>query len=1438
MSQGAVSTIISGQRDGRDELGAHPETNPSVQVARPDFTSRDSSCPKTRTEVAHQKLLEASEDLATILQDYLNTPTAPARHNETVIPPNEMLIISGAMNPEGFASAVEKVLAKQEEHTKGMASRITNALCKMYPLISLALSLGSNAVSLGGAPFAPLQCTLNGISLLLSIAYQEHDRSDDFLKQFDRISYQSLRIAEIQNHTTLQINDLLLEKTTNLMTAIILFFKSSLMFFRHDYFYNLGRTILLGPKIYANARETLDTAIAEFDQALLLQVTVKILATGNVPKPADEHLQQSELLSWLGSSYWQVEAQFATNRELRAPGTLQWVLETAEFTAWRLGNCEAGSASGSLWLNGPAGVGKSIIAAYIAQVLQAQHPDAILLYFFCKAGDPLLDNVVRLIRTLAAQLLLTISEAGKHFQQLKDKGFEAVSVSYLFSRLITDALGGLSQQTFIIIDGLDECFGDVSENDKNENPIQILLEALQKVNAKILVSSRPTPEILHGMSGRPTRRLTFEDSQDDIERYVSMRVSKSQNLQRGFTHLGKEPNVFITEKSHGNFLWVSIVLNLLERTPSANAFHAVINSLPESLSGVYGRVLDRLDVTQTLDVTLAILEYILFSMVPLNIDQLQSAVGLLQDEILDLQAFVESNCGAFLGIVPGKDGPSVQIIHETFRSYIMDVAASGSRCFLPAKSHARLTEVCLRCLLVSDENLQSFRVYAVEHWFVHFSEFRSSSDIAADDSLLHLLFIEIHKFLTDEATLRRWMRQRCFITTDRAKFVLYADVHDEVLGWLMSDEVTRHCSKIMGSDKLDENVKAALDWRKEVIKPDSVVFATTIANNMAWVWLNTNWRECDVSRLIFKVALTTARILQLVGPPEEEHPIQWRELPNQYLDPKRAKYKGKPGYTWRYPSSISTRGIVNKEQLDALASIGGYDSAIGLQSGNYAFGCYHAESDNIVSSFQSAIDEHPDWWHLHEGLGDWFKYIGDYEIALKVYVEALKYDPKKHPSSSYWDVLATVRKNQGDIPGAVDAYRKGGQVADKTRTWWYWRQMTDIYKEQKDWENMKNIYREAIQEHLDNSKDYWFGLAEAYGKCLDWKGQLNVYFSAITADPNNMRKYSEEILSLADSFSSDCMLFPPAIEILTAAMYKHATDFSQYQKALANTYMAARQWNKARDLYEALLEGPCAQKFRDSSNDLGHAYLALGNTARALVLYYQDYLEHQANGDYSGLSAYGAPAHMLARDFHAAIRLLKADITASRSLYPDGPSDIHVAQVAMKRFFNLALCYEALNRSEDAHAAYSNASYVWQNYKDENMPGPDSNGVPIHRSKARSIMIYGYVLEKLGRTEEAKYIYNAADRIFAITTFVGDDEPLTWEHEECKCALKRVSACTGNKTETVPSLLEEIGGMRLELRLSSYYRMNWPGYYEGNSDVPRYRRGKGGYEEMFYVESC
>jgi hypothetical protein len=590
----------------------------------------------------------------------------------------------------------------------------------------------------------------------------------------------------VRKHTSISISDLLLEKSTSLMTAIVLFFKNTLIFFRHDYFYNLGHTVLMGPKIYADAKEALDNAIVEYDQALLLQVTIKILdMDSTAPKTVvDVEARKSELMGWLDAAHWEAEAQFETNCELRAQETLQWVLEAEEFKAWRMS--KARTYGPMLWMHGLPGMGKSIISAYLVQALKAQYPEAVVLYFFCKAGDQKLDNVDSLARTLASQLALTLPDSREVLQKLKDDGFRPGAFSQSFSRLVVDTLKELSQRTFIVIDGLDECFGE-SLDVKDRSPITKLLEALKKLDARVLVSSRPTPEISHALPFTLSRALTFEDNRDYIEKFVLMRVSKSRNLKRGFQRSGKDPISAVVEKSQGNFLWASVVLNILEKTASARAFQAALDKLPAGIAGVYDRLLDKLEAAGTLDVAMAILECVLFPLARKNfieapnltIPELQAAVGQLEDEILDLEEFVRTNCGSFLGIVPSEKGPMVHIVHETFRAYITDPKASINRFLLPARSHARLAWACLGCFLdPNNEELDPFMKYATTRWWKHFHIYRKAmADVPAADSLA--LFTRIHQLFTDKSgALHRWMRACClpaYNSTDMG--ILMANIH-------------------------------------------------------------------------------------------------------------------------------------------------------------------------------------------------------------------------------------------------------------------------------------------------------------------------------------------------------------------------------------------------------------------------------------------------------------------------------------------------------------------------------------------------------------------------------------------------------------------------------------------------------------------------------------
>src|SRR5204863_855323 len=133
----------------------------------------------------------------------------------------------------------------------------------------------------------------------------------------------------------------------------------------------------------------------------------------------------------------------------------------------------------------------------------------------------------RIIRTLATQLVLDIPDARTRLQKLKDDEFKDLdSVPHMLQHLLKNSLAGVTQDVFIVIDGLDECDIGNAPWGGRTNAIENLLEGLTNLDAKLLVLSRPTPEISRTIIHSMKWALTYEDSREDIQGYVTMRVSQ------------------------------------------------------------------------------------------------------------------------------------------------------------------------------------------------------------------------------------------------------------------------------------------------------------------------------------------------------------------------------------------------------------------------------------------------------------------------------------------------------------------------------------------------------------------------------------------------------------------------------------------------------------------------------------------------------------------------------------------------------------------------------------------------------------------------------------------------------------------------------------------------------------------------------------------------
>ncbi|TFK34111.1 hypothetical protein BDQ12DRAFT_589973, partial [Crucibulum laeve] len=252
------------------------------------------------------------------------------------------------------------------------------------------------------------------------------------------------------------------------------------------------------------------------------------------------------------------ETRTAINREI-----VDWIEDTNNSTK-------------ILWLNGPAGAGKSAIAQTIAEfVLGAS--------FFFSRSTPGRNTSKTLFPTIAVQLAESIPEIAGNIQTVFEHNTSILdkSADIQLLELIIKPLQSLLarenrptlRSTFVIIDGLDECHGE----DNQTFIMKLITSAIIKgqIPLYFLICSRPESWLKDTFDSSPLNKLTRQlmlthaDSVDDDIRMV---------LRAGFTRIHQHPRYkwtmrsisgawpsqdqieAIVERCSGQFIYASTVL--------------------------------------------------------------------------------------------------------------------------------------------------------------------------------------------------------------------------------------------------------------------------------------------------------------------------------------------------------------------------------------------------------------------------------------------------------------------------------------------------------------------------------------------------------------------------------------------------------------------------------------------------------------------------------------------------------------------------------------------------------------------------------------------------------------------------------------------------------------------------------------------------------------
>ncbi|KAK1961793.1 purine and uridine phosphorylase, partial [Colletotrichum sublineola] len=421
-------------------------------------------------------------------------------------------------------------------------------------------------------------------------------------------------------------------------------------------------------------------------------------ASSTSPEERRESLIQSLRFGQIDSRYESIKAAHSK--------TCHWLLGHSDYLCW-LDPDKMAEHHGFLWISGKPGAGKSTIMKYVFSqaTKNATSDSAVISFFFNARGDHLERTVEGMYRSLLLQLL-------ERFPVLQEVLDDVVPASIVHSSsgqfkvpmiqdLVLKTIAKLNRQAVTcFVDALDEC---------DEQEVRDMLDffvdlghcAIQSdTKLYICFSSRHYPymDIPH------CQRFTLEDQtghQEDIELYVNNKLQIGSKKQR------EDIKVQVLQKASGVFMWVVLVVDILNKEYKRGRIFAVkqrLSEIPPGLSELFRDILTR--DQDNMDDFLLCIQWLLFGGRPLKREEYYFAMtaGLHPqdtEEITteDMNLFVLSSSKGLAETATKSKKSIVQFIHESVRDFLLK--DGGLKSLWPdiesdfaENSHERLKRCC------------------------------------------------------------------------------------------------------------------------------------------------------------------------------------------------------------------------------------------------------------------------------------------------------------------------------------------------------------------------------------------------------------------------------------------------------------------------------------------------------------------------------------------------------------------------------------------------------------------------------------------------------------------------------------------------------------------------------------------------------------------------
>ncbi|KAH8658829.1 heterokaryon incompatibility protein-domain-containing protein [Tricladium varicosporioides] len=366
--------------------------------------------------------------------------------------------------------------------------------------------------------------------------------------------------------------------------------------------------------------------------------------------------------------------------------TCRWFITKPEYTSWN-DVAQKPDHSGLLWIKGNPGTGKSTLMKFLFEktkdTAKGDPSQITLSFFFLARGTAEEKSTTGLYRSLLHQLFEKAVELRDSLEWMTADGARGIQRNgwreEALKQTLSHAVQKLGSRSLtIFVDALDEC--DKSQVTDMLSFFEDLCDCAREtqVQLQICFSSRhyPTVIIQKGVEVTLDNQIGH---MEDIKQYIKskLRLGKSKQAES----LRSE----ILEKSSGIFLWVVLVLDILNseypgRSISIKKIRERLKEIPPKLTELFEMILIR--DKENPEQLQACLIWVLFATRPLKPQELYFAIQLTlskgysscwDQEDIDLdqiKTFIRSSSKGLAEVTRNK-ASEVQFIHESVRDFLL-----------------------------------------------------------------------------------------------------------------------------------------------------------------------------------------------------------------------------------------------------------------------------------------------------------------------------------------------------------------------------------------------------------------------------------------------------------------------------------------------------------------------------------------------------------------------------------------------------------------------------------------------------------------------------------------------------------------------------------------------------------------------------------------------